>query len=110
MEAIDELCMKKVPIQRVTLASIESLAIPLVQEVVFLADYRSARCRRRVAAVMSRMNGETDSVMISVLEKKISITCKVSRAKNTSGQQSSMSNALNKFTSIFVTLFLPSHS
>ncbi|CAH9103515.1 unnamed protein product [Cuscuta europaea] len=108
MEAIDELCMKKVPIQRVTLASIESLAIPL--EVVFLADYRSARCRRRVAAVMSRMNGETDSVMISVLEKKISITCKVSRAKNTSGQQSSMSNALNKFTSIFVTLFLPSHS
>nr|GMD77103.1 uncharacterized protein LOC109175604 isoform X3 [Ipomoea batatas] len=49
---------KPIIIPKVTLASIESLAIPLVQEVVFLADYRCARCQKRVAEVMSKMNGE----------------------------------------------------
>ncbi|MCD9644003.1 hypothetical protein HAX54_031960 [Datura stramonium] len=31
---------------RVTLASIESLSVPLVQEVVFLADYRCTKCQQ----------------------------------------------------------------
>lgn len=63
-------------IPRPTLASIESLAIPLVQEVVFLADFRCAKCQQRVEEVMSKLNGETDSVMVSVLEKKVTLTFK----------------------------------
>ncbi|KAL2546489.1 hypothetical protein Fot_15722 [Forsythia ovata] len=59
-----------------TLAAIESLAIPLVHEVVFLADFRCAGCQQRVAEIMSKMNGETQSVVISLLEKKVTLTCK----------------------------------
>ncbi|KAI3453014.1 hypothetical protein Pfo_009677 [Paulownia fortunei] len=58
-----------------TLAAIESLAIPLVQEVVFLADFRCSRCQQRVAEIMAKMNGETQSVVISVLEKTVTLTC-----------------------------------
>ncbi|KAG8366597.1 hypothetical protein BUALT_Bualt17G0096400 [Buddleja alternifolia] len=97
------------PPRTTTLAAIESLAIPLVQEVVFLADFRCAKCQQRVAQIMSKMNGayvstvslssfeplpyrpykampsynsgmrviigETQSVVISVLEKKVTLTC-----------------------------------
>ncbi|CAK7326551.1 unnamed protein product [Dovyalis caffra] len=52
-----------------SLASIESLTVPLFQEVVLSADIRCADCQKRVAAIMSRMN-ETESVSINVLEKK----------------------------------------
>ncbi|KAL3510815.1 hypothetical protein ACH5RR_030216 [Cinchona calisaya] len=69
-------------ISRPTLASIESLAIPLVQEVVFLADFRCTKCQQRVAEVMAKMNGETDSVVVSVLEKKVTLTCKYPTAAN----------------------------
>ncbi|CAA2974040.1 uncharacterized protein LOC111396259 [Olea europaea subsp. europaea] len=63
------------PLPPTTLAAIESLAIPLVQEVVFLADFRCSGCQQRVAEIMSKMNGETQSVMISVLEKKVTLMC-----------------------------------
>ncbi|XP_059282678.1 uncharacterized protein LOC132036367 [Lycium ferocissimum] len=69
----------RMPIPRVTLASIESLSIPLVQEVVFLADYRCTKCQQRVAEVMSKMNGETKSLLISVVEKKVTLTCEYSK-------------------------------
>ncbi|XP_047941143.1 uncharacterized protein LOC125214933 isoform X2 [Salvia hispanica] len=58
-----------------TLAAVESLALPLVQEVVFLADFRCPKCQRRVAEIMAKMNGETQSVVISVLEKTVTLTC-----------------------------------
>ncbi|XP_024988990.1 uncharacterized protein LOC112523566 [Cynara cardunculus var. scolymus] len=57
-----------------TLATIESLTFPLVQEVVFLADFRCKRCQDRVADIVSRLNGEADSVEISFMEKKVIIT------------------------------------
>ncbi|CAA3006104.1 uncharacterized protein LOC111396259 [Olea europaea subsp. europaea] len=62
--------LKGGPLPPTTLAAIESLAIPLVQEVVFLADFRCSGCQQRVAEIMSKMNGETQSVMVSILEKK----------------------------------------
>ncbi|XVF03418.1 hypothetical protein REPUB_Repub04eG0259600 [Reevesia pubescens] len=52
-----------------SLASVESLSMPLVHEVVLSADIRCAECQRRIADIMSRMN-ETDSVLVNVLEKK----------------------------------------
>ncbi|KAL1553553.1 hypothetical protein AAHA92_14213 [Salvia divinorum] len=58
-----------------TLAAVESLALPLVQEVVFLADFRCPKCQRRVAEIMAKMNGETQSVVISVSEKTVTLTC-----------------------------------
>ncbi|KAJ6324481.1 hypothetical protein OIU76_011728 [Salix suchowensis] len=58
-----------------SLASAESLTVPLVQEVVLSADIRCAECQKRVADIMSRMN-ETESVSINVLEKKVTLTCR----------------------------------
>ncbi|XP_059649402.1 uncharacterized protein LOC132295239 [Cornus florida] len=58
-----------------SLAYFESLTMPLVQEVVISADFRCAECQKRVAHLISKMNGETESVVISVLEKKVILTC-----------------------------------
>ncbi|XVE91410.1 hypothetical protein REPUB_Repub01dG0007100 [Reevesia pubescens] len=52
-----------------SLASVESLSMPLVHEVVLSADIRCAECQKRIADIMSRMN-ETDSVLVNLLEKK----------------------------------------
>ncbi|GKV43959.1 hypothetical protein SLEP1_g51191 [Rubroshorea leprosula] len=40
-----------------SLASVESLSMPLVQEIVLSADIRCAECQKRVADIMSRMKG-----------------------------------------------------
>ncbi|GAY47003.1 hypothetical protein CUMW_101270 [Citrus unshiu] len=53
-----------------SLASIESLSMPLVQEVVLSADIRCSECQKRVADMMSKLN-ETESVLVNVSEKKI---------------------------------------
>ncbi|GLT91783.1 hypothetical protein SLE2022_096560 [Rubroshorea leprosula] len=58
-----------------SLASVESLSMPLVQEIVLSADIRCAECQKRVADIMSRMK-ETESVLVNVLEKEVTITCK----------------------------------
>ncbi|KAM4095220.1 hypothetical protein ACJW30_08G012800 [Castanea mollissima] len=42
-----------------SLASVESLSMPLVQEVVISADIRCSDCQKRVADMMSRMNGKS---------------------------------------------------
>ncbi|KAL1807762.1 hypothetical protein ACET3Z_024752 [Daucus carota] len=64
----------KVPYSRITLASVESLTLPLVQEVVLLADFHCKGCQERVADIMSRMNGVKESVVISVMDKKVTLT------------------------------------
>ncbi|KAF2311133.1 hypothetical protein GH714_019647 [Hevea brasiliensis] len=58
-----------------SLASVESLSVPLVQEVVLSADIRCAECQKRVAEIMSRMT-DTESVSVNVLEKKVTLTCR----------------------------------
>ncbi|XP_022733540.1 uncharacterized protein LOC111287324 isoform X1 [Durio zibethinus] len=58
-----------------SLASVESSSMPLVHEIVLSADIRCAECQRRITDIMSRMN-ETDSVLINVLEKKVTLTGK----------------------------------
>ncbi|XVF86025.1 hypothetical protein PTKIN_Ptkin17bG0167400 [Pterospermum kingtungense] len=58
-----------------SLASVESLSMPLVHEVVISADIGCAQCQKRIADIMSRMN-ETDSVLVNVLEKKVTLTCR----------------------------------
>ncbi|XP_030549288.1 uncharacterized protein LOC115754421 [Rhodamnia argentea] len=64
-----------------SLASIESLTMPLMQEVVLSADIRCAECQKRVADVMSRMT-ETESVVVNVLEKKVTLSCKYPNNQN----------------------------
>ncbi|KAI3818309.1 hypothetical protein L1987_12113 [Smallanthus sonchifolius] len=64
----------KLAIVPTTLATIESLTFPLVQEVVLLADFRCKRCQDRVADIVSRLNGEAVSMEISLMEKKVTIT------------------------------------
>ncbi|KAL9260798.1 hypothetical protein AKJ16_DCAP25709 [Drosera capensis] len=60
---------------RATLASLESLTMPIVQEVVISADIRCKDCQNRIAAVLSRMT-ETESVVINVLERHVTVTCR----------------------------------
>ncbi|KAL4586599.1 hypothetical protein LXL04_011237 [Taraxacum kok-saghyz] len=59
---------------KTTLATIESLTIPLVQEVVLLADFQCKRCQDRVADILTRLNGEAESVEFSLMEKKVTVT------------------------------------
>ncbi|KAH9771874.1 hypothetical protein KPL71_012849 [Citrus sinensis] len=54
-----------------SLASIESLSMPLVQEVVLSADIRCSECQKRVADMMSKLN---ESVLVNVSEKKVTLT------------------------------------
>ncbi|XP_042965907.1 uncharacterized protein LOC122299589 isoform X2 [Carya illinoinensis] len=72
------------PLSATSLASVESLSMPLVQEVVLSADIRCAECQRRVADVMSRMN---ESVVVNLLEKKVIIRCKNASAGKATTQQ-----------------------
>ncbi|KAG7941761.1 hypothetical protein I3843_16G062400 [Carya illinoinensis] len=74
------------PLSATSLASVEFLSMPLVQEVVLSADIRCAECQRRVADVMSRMN-ETESVVVNLLEKKVIIRCKNASAGKATTQQ-----------------------
>ncbi|KAJ0637991.1 hypothetical protein HanOQP8_Chr17g0680271 [Helianthus annuus] len=48
----------KLAIAPTTLATIESLTFPLVQEVVVSADIRCKNCQDRVANIVSRLNGK----------------------------------------------------
>ncbi|KAF7827832.1 uncharacterized protein G2W53_018996 [Senna tora] len=41
-----------------TLASMESLSLPLVQEVVLFADMQCKNCQKRVSDVITKMNGK----------------------------------------------------
>ncbi|KAI6677021.1 hypothetical protein NL676_037817 [Syzygium grande] len=68
-------------VTKTSLASIESLTMPLMQEVVLSADIRCVECQKRVADVMSRMT-ETESVVVNVLEKKVTLSCKYPNNQN----------------------------
>ncbi|XP_014520483.1 uncharacterized protein LOC106777411 isoform X2 [Vigna radiata var. radiata] len=60
---------------RTSLASMESLSMPQVQEVVLSADMQCEKCQRKVTDIITKMN-ETESVLINVLEKKVTLTFK----------------------------------
>ncbi|KAK8657607.1 hypothetical protein V6N13_035837 [Hibiscus sabdariffa] len=57
-----------------SLASVESLSMPLVQEVVISADIGCSVCQKKIADIISRMN-DTDSVLVNLLENKVTLTC-----------------------------------
>ncbi|KAF8057232.1 hypothetical protein N665_1262s0008 [Sinapis alba] len=57
-----------------SLASVASLSMPLIQEIVLSADIRCSDCQEKIADIMSRMI-ETYSILVSVLEKKVTLTC-----------------------------------
>ncbi|KAK9114896.1 hypothetical protein Syun_021693 [Stephania yunnanensis] len=57
-----------------SLASVESLSMPLVHKVVLSADLGCIECQKRVADVLSRLK-ETQSMVVDVLEKKVTLTC-----------------------------------
>ncbi|KAK8537493.1 hypothetical protein V6N12_043653 [Hibiscus sabdariffa] len=58
-----------------SLASVESLSMPLVQEVVISADIGCSACQKKIADIISRMNADTDSVLVNLLENKVTLTC-----------------------------------
>ncbi|WJX63122.1 hypothetical protein P8452_48044 [Trifolium repens] len=65
---------KDFPLIGTSLASVESLSMPLVQEVVLSADMQCEKCQKRVIDVITKMNVETESVEVNVLEKKVTLT------------------------------------
>ncbi|XP_057424944.1 uncharacterized protein LOC130718375 isoform X2 [Lotus japonicus] len=64
---------KSFPLSGTSLASLESLSLPLLQEVVLSADMQCEQCQKRVADIITKMN-ETESVVVNVLEKKVILT------------------------------------
>ncbi|XP_002529124.2 uncharacterized protein LOC8269693 [Ricinus communis] len=83
-----------------SLASVESLSLPLVQEVVLSADIRCSECQKRVAEFMSKMN-DTESVLVNVLEKKVTLTCRYPALKVSTSQVAAVyRNPLRKMTLI----------
>ncbi|XP_050223155.1 uncharacterized protein LOC126673186 [Mercurialis annua] len=76
---------KGVILSGTSLASVESLSVPLVQEVVLSADMQCVECQKRVAEFISRMN-DTESVLINVLEKKVTLTCRYPALKLSTAQ------------------------
>nr|XP_015895597.2 uncharacterized protein LOC107429430 isoform X2 [Ziziphus jujuba var. spinosa]XP_024933830.2 uncharacterized protein LOC107429430 isoform X2 [Ziziphus jujuba var. spinosa] len=92
-----------------SLASVESLSVPLVQEIVLSADIRCSQCQKRVADIMSRMS-ETDSIEVNVLEKKVTLTCRypiVAKVSTTRQFTETHRNSLNK-VAIFRRIFTSS--
>ncbi|KAG5409714.1 hypothetical protein IGI04_006033 [Brassica rapa subsp. trilocularis] len=57
-----------------SLASVASLSMPLIQEIVLSADIKCSDCQEKISDIMSRMI-ETYSILVSVLEKKVTLTC-----------------------------------
>ncbi|GMH01881.1 hypothetical protein Nepgr_003720 [Nepenthes gracilis] len=74
------------PPPKTSLAFIESLTMPLVQEVVISADVNCKECQKRVTDVISRMT-DTESVEVDVLEKKVTVTCKYPSVAEASTRQ-----------------------
>ncbi|KAM1102417.1 hypothetical protein ACFX15_010745 [Malus domestica] len=58
-----------------SLASAESLSMPLLQEVVLSADVSCSDCQKRLSDIMSKM-GEVESVVVNVSEKRVTLVCK----------------------------------
>ncbi|KAK7269748.1 hypothetical protein RIF29_22483 [Crotalaria pallida] len=75
-----------------TLASMESLSLPLVQEVVLSADMQCEKCQKRVADIITRMNAETESVVVNVLEKKVILTFRLATVGKVITQQTTPIN------------------
>ncbi|XP_047150967.1 uncharacterized protein LOC124822914 isoform X1 [Vigna umbellata] len=71
---------------RTSLASMESLSMPQVQEVVLSADMQCEKCQRRVTDIIAKMN-ETESVVFNVLEKKVTLTFKSASMEKVSTRQ-----------------------
>nr|AFK37955.1 unknown [Medicago truncatula] len=70
--------VKSFPLSGTSLASLESLSLPLVQEVVLSADMQCETCQKRVADIITKMNAETESIVVNVLEKKVILTFRIS--------------------------------
>lgn len=65
---------KDFPLFGTSLASIESLSMPKVHEVVLSADMQCEKCQKRVIDIITKMNVETESMEVNVLEKKVTLT------------------------------------
>ncbi|XP_021814358.1 uncharacterized protein LOC110757118 isoform X1 [Prunus avium] len=86
----------------ISLASAESLSMPLFQEVVLSADIGCTECQERLADMMSKL-GEIESVVVNALEKKVTLICRYPRvAKVPAGRlvAAVYRNPLNKFALI----------
>ncbi|XP_004297123.1 PREDICTED: uncharacterized protein LOC101299466 isoform X1 [Fragaria vesca subsp. vesca] len=59
-----------------SLAAVESLSMPLFQEVVLSSDIRCSGCQSRLADMMSKMGADIESVVVSASEKKVTIICR----------------------------------
>ncbi|KAI3454909.1 hypothetical protein Pfo_011572 [Paulownia fortunei] len=47
-----------------------------ISEVVLAADLRCIKCQERVAAIVSTINNDLESIVVHVVEKKVTLTRK----------------------------------
>ncbi|GAU14848.1 hypothetical protein TSUD_50600, partial [Trifolium subterraneum] len=93
------------PLSGTSLASLESLSLPLVQEVVLSADMQCESCQKRVSDIITKMNAETESIVVNVLEKKVILTFRISSSSTTVGKvKSHKLTTINKIPSPKVTM------
>ncbi|XP_048440745.1 uncharacterized protein LOC103947406 isoform X2 [Pyrus x bretschneideri] len=59
-----------------SLASAESLSMPLLQEVVLSADISCSDCQKRLSEMMSKLGAEIESVVVNVSEKRVTLVCR----------------------------------
>ncbi|XP_040373496.1 uncharacterized protein LOC112195936 isoform X1 [Rosa chinensis] len=59
-----------------SLASVESLSMPVFQEVVLASDIRCTGCQRRLADMISKLGADIESVVVSASEKKVTLVCR----------------------------------
>ncbi|CAJ2630745.1 uncharacterized protein LOC123900215 isoform X1 [Trifolium pratense] len=96
---------KSFPLSGTSLASLESLSLPLVQEVVLSADMQCESCQKRVSDIITKMNAETESIEVNVLERKVILTFRISSSSTTVGKvKSHQLTPINKIPSPKVTM------
>ncbi|WJX21422.1 hypothetical protein P8452_10864 [Trifolium repens] len=84
------------PLSGTSLASLESLSLPLVQEVVLSADMQCESCQKRVSDIITKMNAETESIVVNVLEKKVILTFRISSSTTVGKVKSHQLTPINK--------------
>ncbi|CAL0326023.1 unnamed protein product [Lupinus luteus] len=56
---------KGFPPSRTSLASTESLSLPMVHEVVLSVDMQCEKCLKRISDIIAKMNVEAESVVVN---------------------------------------------
>ncbi|XP_058108002.1 uncharacterized protein LOC131251335 [Magnolia sinica] len=90
---IDKPKRRSIPLT--SLASVESLTLPRVQVIVLKADLGCVDCQKRLARVVSRIGTGAESMEVDLLEKKVTLTCRVAAVRGSTMEVAAVRNYRN---------------